>query len=67
MVAGSHNIEYFKSRLERGGWNAPGALNLDDEEDAGMDQDDLYMNTERRNRNYHEMSPTGGMRKRYFY
>ena len=40
---------------------------MDDEEDAGMDQDDLYENTERRNRNAHELSPTGALRKRYFY
>ena len=34
-------IEYFKSKLERGGWNVPGPLNLDDEEEPNVDQDDL--------------------------
>ena len=30
-------IEYFKSRLERGGWNMPGPLNLDQEEEDNVD------------------------------
>lgn len=34
-------IEYNKSRLERGGWNIPGPLNLDDEEDENDELDDL--------------------------
>ena len=40
MAAGS-KIEYKKSDLERGGWNVPGPLNLDDEEDDNVEQDDL--------------------------
>ena len=34
-------IEYVKSKLERAGWHVPGPLNLDDEEEANVDQDDL--------------------------
>ena len=34
-------IEYNRSRLERGGWNIPGPLNLDDEEDDNDELDDL--------------------------
>ena len=40
QAAGS-KIEYTKSKLERGGWNVPGPLNIDDEEEANVDQDDL--------------------------
>ena len=35
------NIEYTKSKLERGGWQVPGPLNLEDEEEENIDQDDL--------------------------
>ncbi len=38
--AGS-KIEYVKSKLERGGWKAPGQANADDEEEDNVDQDDL--------------------------
>ena len=34
-------IEYVKSGLERDGWNVPGPLNIDDEEEGGVEQDDL--------------------------
>ena len=34
-------IEYVKSKLERAGWNVPGPLNIDDEEEPNVEQDDL--------------------------
>ena len=34
-------IEYTKGKLERTGWNVPGPLNLDDEEEDNVEQDDL--------------------------
>ena len=34
-------IEYKKSELQRGGWNMPGPINLDEEEEANVEQDDL--------------------------
>ena len=34
-------IEYVRSKLQRGGWKAPGQANADDEEDDNVDQDDL--------------------------
>lgn len=39
-------IEYIRSREERGGWNIPGPLNIDDEEDDNVDQDDLNVVTD---------------------
>ena len=37
-------IEYYRSKLERGGWYTPGPLNLDEEEEENVDQDDLNVN-----------------------
>lgn len=39
--AAGKNIEYIKSKMERAGWNVPGPLNLDEEEEPNVDQDDL--------------------------
>lgn len=35
-------IEYIKSKVERSGWNVPGAINKDDEEDVTFGQNDLH-------------------------
>ena len=34
-------IEYVRSKIEREGWNIPGPLNIDDEEDQNIELDDL--------------------------
>ena len=34
-------IQYLKSKLEREGFNIPGPLNIDDEEDQNIELDDL--------------------------
>ena len=36
-----NKIEYCRSKHQRGGWNVPGPLNLDDEEEDNVWQDDL--------------------------
>lgn len=35
--AAGTNLEYFRSKLERTGWNEPGPINIDDEEDANVE------------------------------
>ena len=57
-------IEYYRSRLERGGWYSPGPLNLDEEEDDNFDQDDLNANNEDKNASQGNDSVRY---KRYFY
>ena len=44
-ISAGSKIEYFKSKLERGGWNIPGPQNLDDEEDMNVDQDDIVFDS----------------------
>ena len=41
MAARRPKIEYVKSTIERAGWNLPGPLNIDQEEEENVDQDDL--------------------------
>ena len=40
-------IEYCRSNLQRGGWNIPGPLNLDEEEEDNVDQDDIHQGNNR--------------------
>ena len=63
------NIVYKKSMFERGGWSAPGRVNLEDEEDVGQEQDDLLA-TEGdagATQNLSATVPEYRIRKRWFY
>ena len=63
-------IDYVKSKLERAGWNVPGPLNLDDEEEPNVDQDDLNVQVGENGIELKQNSPQQDglvLRKRYFY
>lgn len=60
-------IEYVKSKLERGGWNVPGPLNLDDEEEDNVWQDDLHQPENTQNNDANGTGANQVRYKRYFY
>ena len=64
------NIVYKRSTLEREGWSVPGPVNMDDEEDVGVEQDDLVVNNKGvygAPLSQRDFSSDVVLRKRYFY